>query len=169
MDDDQEDLRVGLDESTAEVPPPAPRGDRIGFSTALDPEELRGALATPSLPMDVAELRKRLYLAPHFALPIKKRELGAKPFAGKISVGRARNNDVVLRNATVSKFHAWFEVEDGRVKVADARSKNHTWMGGEALRPNEAVLVEPGRAIRFGRVVALVVSPESLWKAATGS
>lgn len=166
MDDQSGDLRVGLDESTAEVPPPAPTRDRIGFSTALDPEEVRGRTSSiPPPPVDHLELRRRLLGAPYFAVPIRKREHGTKPFAGKVSVGRARNNDIVLRHPTVSKFHAWFEIEDGQVRVADARSKNHTWIAGEPLPVNEPRALPAGVEIRFGRVLALVVSADALWRA----
>lgn len=165
VDDDQGDLRVGLDESTAEVPRPTPTRDRIGFSTAVDLEDPRGSLAAPPPALDYLELRKRLLAAAYYAVPIKKRELGAKPFAGKVSVGRARNNDIVLRHATVSKFHAWFDLEGDRVLLADARSKNRTWLSGQPLTPNDPVEVPPGAAIRFGRVSTLVVTPEALWRA----
>lgn len=164
-DDVQNDVFTGLDESTAEVPPPAPTGDRLAFSTALDPEELHGVGPAFPDPFDYLELRKRLLIAPHYALPIKKRELGAKPFAGKVSVGRARNNDVVLRHATVSKFHAWFELDEGHIRLGDARSKNHTWIGSEPVRPGELAIVPPGTAIHFGRVAALIVSADALWQA----
>lgn len=166
VDDDQPDLRVGLDESTAEVPPPAPTRDRIGFSTHLDPEEVRGSPSSPPSALDHLELRKRLVAAAYFTVPIRKRELGTKPFAGKVSVGRARNNDIVLRHPTVSKFHAWFELsDDGGLLVADARSKNRTWLAGEPLAANEPTLVPAGAAIRFGRVTTLVVTADALWRA----
>jgi len=164
MDDAQSDLRTGLDESTAETIAPTQIRDRIAFSTALDPEEVHGS-SPPLAPFDHLELRKRLVGAPYFALPIKKREIGAKPFAGKVSVGRARNNDIVLRHPTVSKFHAWFELDEGRVFAGDARSKNHTWIGSETVRPGELALVPPGTEIRFGRVTALIVSADALWRA----
>jgi hypothetical protein len=165
-DETQSDVFVGLDESTAEVPPLAPTGDRLAFSTSLDLEVIGGAVPVFGGPFDHLELRRRLLASPHFVLPIKKRELGAKPFSGKVSVGRARNNDIVLRHATVSKFHAWFELDDGRVFVGDARSKNRTWLGAEPLRPGERTIVPPGIELRFGRVAALIVSAEALWQAA---
>lgn len=165
VDDDQGDLRVGLDESTAEVPRPEPTRDRIAFSTAVDPEELRGAPSSQPFGLDHLELRKRLLAAAYYAVPIKKRELGAKQFVGRVSVGRARNNDIVLRHATVSKFHAWFELEEDRILLADARSKNRTWLSGQPLPPGEPAIVPPGAAVRFGRVSTLVVTPEALWRA----
>jgi len=166
VDDLQSDLRTGLDESTAEVPAPSQTRDRIAFSTALDPEEVHGTPSTPPEPFDHLELRKRLLGTSYFALPIKKREVGAKPFAGKVSVGRARNNDIVLRHPTVSKMHAWFEIDAGRVFVGDARSKNRTWIGTELVRVGELSLAPPGSELRFGRVAALLVSADALWRAA---
>jgi hypothetical protein len=173
VDDANGDLGRGLLESTAEVPPAAPTRDRIGFSTEMDRPEMSYVVTSmlpPPPPIDHVELRKRLLVKPHFALPIRKREAGAsaKPFSGKVSVGRARNNDIVLRHPTVSKFHAWFDVVDDKVYVTDARSKNHTWMFGEALAPNEPRLVEPGVQVRFGRVTTIAVTPDVLWKATIG-
>lgn len=165
VDDDQGDLRVGLDESTAEIPRNVPTRDRIAFSTAVDPEEVRGAPSSLPPALDHLELRKRLLAASYYVVPLKQRELGATPFAGKVSVGRARNNDIVLRHATVSKFHAWFDLEDDRLLISDARSKNHTYLSGAPIPSNEPVLVPPGAAVRFGRVSALVVTPEALWRA----
>ena len=37
-------------------------------------------------------------------IPLEKR--GGNPFANMITIGRARNNDVVLKASEVSKFHA---------------------------------------------------------------
>src|SRR5688500_18771120 len=43
-----------------------------------------------------------------YVVPICKRAEAS--FLHQVSVGRARNHDIVLRHRSVSKFHAWFEV-----------------------------------------------------------
>src|SRR4051794_10640808 len=46
------------------------------------------------------------------------------PWADRISIGRAANNDLVIRHASVSKLHAHLRVDGARVYVADAGSRN---------------------------------------------
>jgi pSer/pThr/pTyr-binding forkhead associated (FHA) protein len=99
---------------------------------------------------------------PCHLLPIRKRAEGS--FLQNVSVGRARNHDIVLRHRSVSKFHAWFEVhEDSRLSVKDQESRNHTFVDGQQVA--NRVDVQPGQTIRFGSVEARVCTPESIWRA----
>lgn len=82
-------------------------------------------------------------------------------FMERISLGRTRNHDVVMRNATVSKFHAWFEIHEGKLFVGDAESRNHTHLNG--ARVTSRVEVPPGSALKFGSVEAYVYESEALW------
>ena len=71
-------------------------------------------------------------------------------FPGMITVGRARNNDVVLPSREVSSFHAWFSHEGGTWKVCDAESSNGTTVeGAPALKP---LPVPTGAEVCFARV-----------------
>jgi pSer/pThr/pTyr-binding forkhead associated (FHA) protein len=101
---------------------------------------------------------------PHFALQLRKRAGDA--YADRISVGRARNKDVVLREESVSKFHAWFEMdEEGRFYLADAGSANGTRVAGRLLVPRELSPVAMGAVIEFGGVRATLCPGELLWRA----
>jgi len=75
---------------------------------------------------------------------------------GVASRGRwpgARNNDIVLRHASVSKFHAWFEYgEGGELLLGDARSTNRT-MHNRELVARDLVRIESGDQLSFGDVV----------------
>src|SRR5215471_11717926 len=52
---------------------------------------------------------------------------GANPWAERILVGRASNNDIVLRHESVSKLHAYFEERQrGTLHLHDAKSANGT-------------------------------------------
>src|SRR5689334_17054749 len=74
-----------------------------------------------------AELAKRLADGGHFIVPLRKRSGSDALYMDRISVGRARNKDIVLRHQSVSKFHCWFEVDEaGAFYVTDAGSKNAT-------------------------------------------
>jgi pSer/pThr/pTyr-binding forkhead associated (FHA) protein len=81
----------------------------------------------------------------------------------RISVGRAHNNDIVLRHSSVSKFHAWLECDEGRVfYVGDAKSKNGTKVNGEAVA-GELHRLAAGDEIRFGQVVTTICPPDLFW------
>ncbi|MFO0549375.1 MAG: FHA domain-containing protein [Polyangiaceae bacterium] len=80
------------------------------------------------------------------------------PYADRISVGRARNSDIVLRHGSVSKLHAHFRYEDGTLSLTDVGSHNGTKLDGAALAPHRPQAVTLGCAVLFGRVHARVLS-----------
>ena len=83
--------------------------------------------------------------------PIVKNQENA--FGRGITVGRTGNNDVVLDDGTVSRFHAWFQREtEGRYIVTDAGSKNGSFVGGVRLTPRRPSPVSDGARVRFGHV-----------------
>ncbi len=45
-------------------------------------------------------------------IALEKRDDASGPFPSRVSIGRARNADIVLRHESVSKFHAWFERDE---------------------------------------------------------
>ena len=63
----------------------------------------------------------------------------------------ANVSDFVIDDAAVSKMHARFEERDGRVYVRDLNSTNGTVRNGVLLEVNQAVALEPGDKLRFGR------------------
>ncbi|HEX7480320.1 MAG TPA: FHA domain-containing protein [Polyangiales bacterium] len=113
---------------------------------------------------NVSELERRLAQARHFAVHVEKRVLDSA-YAERISIGRARNKDLVLRHPSVSKFHAWFELgADGSLCVADAGGKNGTQLGSRVLPAREPVSVAPGEVLRFGTVDSVLCAAETLWQ-----
>lgn len=84
--------------------------------------------------------------------PVLKSRTNA--FGRGITVGRTGNNDVVLDDGSVSRFHAWFSREEGPAGflLTDAGSKNGSWAGGVRLVPRRAVPVADGARLRFGQV-----------------
>jgi hypothetical protein len=77
-------------------------------------------------------------------------------FPGKIMLGRAPNNDVVLAHANLSKLHAFFTIDADRTTVADAGSRNGTHRNDEPLVAMEPVVLEDQDVLRFGADVRLV-------------
>lgn len=104
-------------------------------------------------------------------------------WVGKISVGRALNNDIVLRHESVSKLHAYFfeatrdvaeEVEEikggirqeaGKLMLVDADSANGTVLNGRKLssRVDEGEVVSVGDEILFGEVDCVVLDGSGLY------
>ncbi|HVK74501.1 MAG TPA: FHA domain-containing protein [Kofleriaceae bacterium] len=79
--------------------------------------------------------------------------LAKKPgasFADMITIGRTPNNDVVLRDVTISRFHAYFRQRGDKWIVADAGSKNGSEMAGDPLEPRKERELTSGTALRIG-------------------
>ena len=79
--------------------------------------------------------------------------LAKKPgasFPDMITVGRTGNNDVVLRDVTVSRLHAFFRRRDERWVLADAGSKNGTAVDGDPLQPRRERDLASGTPVRIG-------------------
>jgi pSer/pThr/pTyr-binding forkhead associated (FHA) protein len=74
-------------------------------------------------------------------------------FKDMISVGRAKNNDIVLPYTSVSKFHAFFRKrgEDGPYTLTDAKSTNRTLVNDAELKPERARELTDGDIISFSR------------------
>src|SRR4051812_43525910 len=65
------------------------------------------------------------------------RKAEGNPYPDRISVGRARNCDVSIRDPSVSKLHAHFKVRDGGgYELVDLDSQNGTCVNGRPLAPN---------------------------------
>ena len=85
-----------------------------------------------------------------------------------ITVGRARNNDIVVPDGLVSKFHAFFrQLDDGDWGLADAGSANGTRLVELDLLPKgQPERVRPGDKIVFGGVSAFrFLDAAGLWAA----
>ena len=83
--------------------------------------------------------------------PIVKNQENA--FGRGITVGRTGNNDVVLDDGTVSRFHAWFQRESaGGYILTDAGSKNGSYVAGVRLTPRRPAPLADGARLRFGQV-----------------
>lgn len=92
---------------------------------------------------------------------IKKQKDNA--FRKRITLGRTPNNDVVIDDASVSRFHAWFEANDeGAWSLTDAGSKNGTWVSVKRLGPRKAHALQGGEKLRFGNVDGWFLTPEKL-------
>jgi hypothetical protein len=84
--------------------------------------------------------------------------LAKKPgasFRDRITIGRTSNNDVMIADHSVSRLHAYVRQAEGGAEawtVADAGSKNGSWLGHAPLEPRRETPLAPGARIRFGDV-----------------
>ena len=88
-------------------------------------------------------------------LVFEVRSTGRCPFPNMISVGRTRNNDIVISDVSVSKFHAFFtRGRDGLLYLQDAGSRNGTAVGTVAVPGREGKPIQIGTFadLRFGSV-----------------
>lgn len=86
-------------------------------------------------------------------------------FPSMITVGRTRNNDIVIPDVQVSRFHAFFKVFSDRVELGDAGSANGTFVGGRALPPKGATqIVIPGETVEFSHLPFVFLDARAAWE-----
>jgi hypothetical protein len=165
------EVAVGLSgtiQAGDEGTPVMPSLSVMNYSTAMyEPgrESLIGGGDAPALFAE-REAVEVLKASPCFIVPLRKRIDAESAFAERISVGRARNKDIVLRHPSISKFHAWFEVDEiGTVYVADAGSKNGTRLDGGYIVARMPLAIMPGSRVVFGKVQTVYSPCEVLWRA----
>lgn len=113
-----------------------------------------------------AIVREQLGLGKHYVVPLRKRESADRISHDRVTVGRATNNDIVLRDGSVSKLHAWFSLHEEReFSLADADSTNHTAVNGQRLAPRKLRHLMECDRVEFGAVSGVVCFAETLWAA----
>jgi hypothetical protein len=139
--------------------------DALGFDTnslvlgAEAPESL------PRMPIAGKALRRTLSDRSHFIVPLRRRNVAGKVFSERTSVGRARNTDIVLRHQSVSKFHAWFEMdEEARSTSRTPRARSRRPVNGQPLGRPDVVALSSGDVLTFGELEALFCDAGVLWE-----
>jgi hypothetical protein len=117
-----------------------------GIDTVLPEVQEDSSAATPQL----------------LVLAVRKRQ---DVFPEMITVGRTANNDIVINDATISKFHGFFREVDDHFELVDVGSRNGTKVMGRALVPRQPVSVTAGTRIRFGTVDLVLHTPVEAWDA----
>ncbi len=91
----------------------------------------------------------------HDFLVFRVRSTERSNFPNFISVGRTKNNDIVVPDVSLSKFHAFFREEAGVMLLQDAGSRNGTFLDGDPVpskQKGDPQTIESGALVRFGSV-----------------
>lgn len=73
-------------------------------------------------------------------------------FPDRITIGRTPNNDLVIVDHSVSRFHAYLRLDGQGWVVADAGSKNGSWLGTSPLDARKEKKVASKSVVRIGDV-----------------
>ena len=147
-------LTLGRDEFLAAAAPAA----LVRYGGAL-PDA--GATGTTTQTLDHDMIQALVDEAKHGRVSAERTEMEIYPLAKKpgasfpdrITIGRTSNNDVVIADHSVSRLHAYVRQGDGWI-VADAGSKNGSWLDEARLEPRRETQLSPGAVLRLGDVSA---------------
>ncbi|MEJ7602573.1 MAG: FHA domain-containing protein [Kofleriaceae bacterium] len=87
------------------------------------------------------------------ALALELYPLAKKPgasFPDRITIGRTTNNDIALADHSVSRLHAYVKQTTAGWVVADAGSKNGSWLGGAPLEVRREKPLQSRNVLRLG-------------------
>lgn len=71
----------------------------------------------------------------------------------RFSIGRTKENDIALDDASVSKMHAALLLnKNGELVISDTGSTNGTFVDGERIEYGKAIVFSAGQKMRFGTV-----------------
>ncbi|MFZ5445462.1 MAG: FHA domain-containing protein [Myxococcota bacterium] len=71
-------------------------------------------------------------------------------FKQRITIGRTANNDIVLDDSSVSRFHAWIEQVNHEWVFVDAGSRNGSTIAGRKVAAKIAAPLSNGLPVRIG-------------------
>ncbi|HEY4182829.1 MAG TPA: FHA domain-containing protein [Kofleriaceae bacterium] len=81
--------------------------------------------------------------------------LAKKPgasFPDRITIGRTPNNDIVISDQSISRLHAYVRAERGAWFVADAGSKNGSWLDKLTLDARKERPIQTKAKLRLGDI-----------------
>lgn len=90
-------------------------------------------------------------------------------FPDRITIGRTQNNDLEIIDHSVSRFHAYVRQAGAGWVVADAGSKNGSWLRGAALEPRREQQLPSKAVLRLGEVDLTFFVASDLYAALGGT
>ncbi|MBN1430153.1 MAG: FHA domain-containing protein [Anaerolineae bacterium] len=81
------------------------------------------------------------------------------------SIGRQPGNDIVLNTSAVSRYHAQFDVAEGKVFLVDLGTVNGTFVNDRQIEPNSRRPLSDGDVIMMGDVQIIYHIPTTRFRA----
>jgi hypothetical protein len=115
---------------------------------------------------------KTLRVRPGVTPPVVDTSLGivsvekdpqSNAFSLMITLGRAKNNDLVVPDRRISSCHAYFRWIGKRLMLTDSNSTNGTRVNGIQLTGERSVELRSTATVHFGVLAALALNAEDLW------
>jgi hypothetical protein len=125
--------------------PPVPYS--IEFQTSLPrrPEDDTKEIVTPKA-VEYQQGAKQLEVS-RLVLVMAGQEASFPLAKDAYTIGRHKNNDIVINDPKVSSFHARIDRTPDGFKLVDLKSRNGCWINGKKI---EAALLKTGDEVRLG-------------------
>lgn len=160
-------LQLGREEFLAAAAPAA----LVRYRADLDEDPSKSGLQTLSIDEEIEEtLPFGRDLSPDIDMEVYP--LAKKPGASypdRITMGRTANNDIVVNDTSVSRFHAYVRRDGNTWVVADAGSKNGSWLRGVPLEPRREKPLPSRAVIKLGEVELTFYLAAELYAALGGA
>jgi hypothetical protein len=159
-------VRLGLEEFLASAAPAALVRHRSGF----DDQPVSG-VHTLTLDREIEQTLPAGRESPAVESELELFPLTKKPgasFPDRITIGRTGNNDIVIPDGSVSRLHAYVRRDGSRWLVADAGSKNGSWLGGAVLAARKETSLASRAELRIGDVDLIFYVAADLFAALGG-
>ena len=75
----------------------------------------------------------------------------------RLTIGRAKENDFVIDDSMVSRFHLEVQQIRGSYFVKDRGSSNGTYLNGKLISPDKYIKINSGDSIRLGNRVEMTM------------
>jgi len=85
-------------------------------------------------------------------------------FLSKIIVGRTSTQDIIIDDIKISKFHAYFQIKDGRYYLCDPGSTNGTIIDNLKMDVSTPVIINNNNVIRFADNSYTFFTPETAYE-----
>jgi hypothetical protein len=94
---------------------------------------------------------------------LRKQNAQSNAFTMGVTAGRTENNDVVLPDNSVSRFHAFFQqdAKSGEWRLIDAESTNGTFVNDLRIEPNVPFALVDKAKVTLGDVKLVFLKPAS--------
>lgn len=89
-----------------------------------------------------------------------QQEFRLKP--GGNSIGRSRENDIVILDQSLSRQHATIDVQSEGISISDLQSRNGTFVNGEKI--TKVTFLKSGDTIQWGDVLCTFAGEASIFK-----